>query len=455
MFEKAKKVEDESVSSILKNLIQLAIPTVLEEMMSTLLQYVDTAMVGRLGATATASVSVTTTVTWLLYCFPGAFSVAALAMISTAVGKGDNEEIKKISKQLSMIVIYMGVIVGAVSVLLSPLIPKWMGAEESIRKTAGLYFAIICAPMVFRCASRIYGAAIRGTKDTKTPMIINMIANVLNVVLNYLLIYTFSLGVTGAAIATAISYTIGGILMYFAFERNKTVRFNGHKDAISFKADKKIVRKMFDIAIPVMGTSLASCAGYIAFASLVTRMGTIVFAAHSIAVNAETIFYIPGYGLRTATSTLIGISIGERKQRKFDIVSELSIVVTVIMMCLSGVVLYFTAYPLMCFFTNNEEVARIGAEMLRLVAFSEPFFGLMIVSEGIFYGMGKTSYPFFVETFCMWGVRILATFICVRIMNMGLREVWYCMIADNVSKAILLTIPLAFKKNRSVATNTL
>ena len=194
---------------------------------------------------------------------------------------------------------------------------------------------------------------------------------------------------------------------------------------------------------------MASCFGYVVFASLVTGMGNTIFAAHSIAVTAETIFYIPGYGLRMATSTLVGISLGEGNRKKFEQVCRLSIVLTIGMMILSGAILYFTAYPLMCLFTPSEQAARIGAEMLRLVAFSEPFFGLMVVMEGIFYGLGRSKYPFYVETISMWGVRILLTFVCVRIWQLGLREVWYCMIADNVCKAVLLSVPFlssAFRK---------
>ena len=436
----------EGAPDLFKILIKLAIPTVLEEIFSTLLQYVDTAMVGKLGENATAAVSVTTTITWLIHCFPGAVSIAALSMISQAYGSGDKDQIKRTSNQLTMLVIYMGVVIGGISLMLSPFIPVWMGADVSIQHQASVYFAIISIPMMFRCASRVFGSAIRATKDTKTPMAIGMGENILNVVLNYLFIYVLGLGVNGAAIASAISYSVGGLLMYYFFRNNAVL----DAKEIAFKPDFDILRRAAKVAVPVMGTSLTSCAGYVVFASLVTGMGNTIFAAHSIAVTAETIFYIPGYGLRTATATLIGISIGENNQRKFDLISKISIVVTVGVMVISGGILYFISYPLMCFFTSSENVAVIGAEMLQLVAFSEPFFGLMIVTEGIFYGMGKTKYPFVIETFCMWGIRILATYICVRILGLGLREVWYCMIADNVGKALMLFIPFLSKKRRSI-----
>ena len=422
---------------ILRTLIALSIPTLLEEMLRTLLQYVDTAMVGRLGEQATAAVSVTTTITWLVNSISFAASVAVLAMISKAVGSGNEELVRKIAQQALLLTAVFGIVTGGISILLSPYIPVWMGAEEAVRKPASVYFTIISVPMLFRSATIILGAAIRGTKDTKTPMLINVGSNLLNAVLNYFLIYTAGLGVAGAAIASAISYTLAGMLMFAAYRRNRLLCWEWS----SFGIEKDLLRECAGIGVPVLGTNMASCLGYVVFAGLVSGMGTTVFAAHSIAVTAETMFYIPGYGLRTATSTLVGISLGENNKRKLQAVSRLSILMTVGMMCISGVILYLVSYPLMCLFTPVPVVAELGAEMLKLVAFSEPFFGLMVVLEGIYYGMGRTRYAFLAETGSMWGIRILFTFLCVTVWKFNLRAVWYCMIADNVCKALLFTLP--------------
>lgn len=430
--------------NILKSMLILAIPTILEQVLSTLLQYVDTAMVGKFGEQATASVSVTTTITWLVGSLASAIGVAILAMISKAYGKKDEQEIKGISKQVFFLTILFGVLLGIVSIGLSPFIPGWMGAEMGIRKNASIYFAIISIPMIFRVANTVCGSALRAIKDTKTPMLINLMANLLNILLNYIFIYRLQLGVIGAAIGTAISQTISGGLMFLTY-RNKQILHWQWKD---FSIEKDKLRECAQIGLPVLFTNAASCLGYIVFAGLVSGMGTTTFAAHSIAVTAETIFYIPGYGLRTATSALVGISSGEKNQKKFDIICRLSVCLTMIMMIVNGVILYKAAYTLMGLLTNSEPVILIGSKMLKLVAFSEPFFGLMIVMEGILYGLGRTKYAFLVETFSMWGIRILMTAFCVKLWNMDLQAVWLCMIADNVCKAVFLTIPLCMKKIR-------
>lgn len=434
----------EGRANLLHTLIALSIPTVVEEVLATLLQYVDTAMVGQLGEQATASVSITTTINWLVGSMAGAIGTAVLAMISRAVGSGDRDKIRRLSGQAFFLATGCGGILGSLCLFLSPYIPVWMGAEEAIRAQASTYFFIISIPMVFRAYTTILGASIRATQNTRTPMVISMTANGLNVILNYVLIYKVNMGVTGAAVASAVSYFLSGLLMFWAYRKNELLHWKWRN--LSF--EMPLVKECARIGIPVLGTSMTSCMGYVVFAGLVSGMGTTIFAAHSIAVTAETIFYIPGYGLRTATSALAGAALGEKNQKKLEDTANLSVMLTVGLMCLSGLVLYLTAYPLMRIFTPSETVASLGAAMLRLVALSEPFFGLMIVLEGIFYGLGRTRYAFVAETFSMWGIRIFFTFLCVKIWNLDLRAVWFCMIGDNVCKALLFAIPVMTKRQR-------
>ncbi len=422
--------------SILKELILLSIPTIIEEIMSTLLQYVDTAMVGRLGEQATAAVSTTTTITWLVSCLPYAVSAAILALVSRATGAKDHKRTVRYTGIGFFLAICVGLFCTAVCLLLSPMIPHWMGAEEAICKPASQYFAIYSLAFVFRSFDTVMGAAIRATKDTRTPMLINLSANVCNVVLNYLLIYVFHLGVNGAAIATAISYALCGLCMVAAAQKNPLTKFS----LTSMVPDAIELGEILRISLPTYGTSAASCLGYVLFAGMVSSMGTTVFAAHSIAVTAETLFYIPGYGLRTATSALVGNALGEGDKRKMGFTERSSIAITVSAMVFSGMVLYVTAPWLMQLFTPSTAVIDLGTQMLRLIAFTEPFFGLMIVLEGIFYGLGRAKGVFFTETFSMYGIRILSTYFVVKVWHLSLREVWYCMIADNVVKALLLLV---------------
>lgn len=431
-------------TSLFRTLVLLSIPTVLEQVLSTLLQYVDTAMVGHLGEQATAAVSTTTTITWLVNSVPGAIGTAVLVLISRAAGAGDKAQVKKLAEQGLFLAVSAGVALTGVSLALSPWIPVWMGAEAAVQPNASRYFFIVSVPLLFRCVSSVMGSALRGVQNTKTPMLISVAENGLNILLNSILIYCLDLGVTGAAIASAVAYTLSGVLMFAACRKNKQLCWQWR----TFSLSPKLLKACANLGVPVLGSSMVSCLGYVVFASLVSGMGTTVFAAHSIAVTAETIFYVPGYGLRTAASTLIGNARGEGNTEKLKSVARLSVLLTVGMMCISGVALFFGAQALMRLFSPSAAVVELGAQMLRLVALSEPFYGLMIVLEGIFYGLGRTRYAFFAEAFGMWCVRILFTALCVNVWGLGLRAVWYCMIADNICKAVLFAVPFLKKRSR-------
>ncbi len=429
-------IKDEQKRETFEALIRLAFPAVLQYLLGSLLQYIDTAMVGHLGEAATAAVSTSTTVNWLVHSLPYGCTIGLLSMISQAYGRGDREEIKRLSALSCKLTVIMGLLLTLLCLGISPFLPAWMQAAPEIRGDASKYFFTISAPMLFFVSGNIFAAAMQAVKDTRTPMIVNLTANGVNVLLNYILIYRLGLGVTGAAYATAISTVISGIGMYIAFRRKKELQF----DLRDLRQnDTELFGKILRVALPVTGTNVVSCMGYVVFAGMVSGMGVTVFAAHSIAVTAEEIFYLAGYGIRTATSALIGIAIGESDRKKFIDCRDVSLLLTVSLMLFNGLILFLCAYPLMRFFTSSETVARMGAEVLKLVAFSEPFFGLMVAWEGISYGTGNTKSVFIIEALSMWGVRILFTRLVIRA-GYGLNAVWYCMIADNITKAAALTV---------------
>ena len=174
--------------NLLTELIVLAIPTICEEILSTLLQYVDTAMVGHLGEEATAAVSTTTTIGWLIGGFLHSIGIALLAMMSKSVGEGNDEKLKKLAGQAVILVIGSGLMVGILALSLAKYIPVWMGADKNVRPDAYKYFFIISIPMIFRAAALIFGSCIRATLDTKSPMIVNIVANVFNIILDWVFI---------------------------------------------------------------------------------------------------------------------------------------------------------------------------------------------------------------------------------------------------------------------------
>jgi putative MATE family efflux protein len=360
----------------------LAWPSVLEQALQTAVQYVGSAMVGRLGAQASAAVGLTTTVNWLINSPAFAMGIGVLSFISLSIGAKEYEKAKIAAIQSIIITFILGIGIGVITLVISPVLPKWLGAAPEIQRNASLYFAIICIPMLFRVSTIVFGAVLRSTGDMKTPMRVNLIMNIINIILNFLLIYgsqTISigglkmtiygagLGVVGSAIATAISYCISGILMVIALYQNEIVSPKGEK----IKLNRPIMNRCVKVGFPVTIERLVTCFGQVVFSSLVTRLGTIAFAAHSIAITAEEAFYIPGYGMQAAASTLAGNAVGEKNEEKLQQTSVTMIGIAVAVMTITGSLLFIFPDAMMSFFIKDPEVIKLGSSVLRMVAISE------------------------------------------------------------------------------------
>ena len=292
--------------------LTLAWPTVLEELLSTVIQYIDTAMVGRLGPTATATVSLSSTYNWLINSIIYAFGIGFLSYIARAIGAKDEKKVHAAAGQALLVAVVLGVLLTGITMAMAPKMPLWMGAEPAIRRNASIYFMLINAPLLFRSAIIIFGSVIRSTGDTRTPMMVNILVNVINTGLNYVFIYLLAFGAIGAGIATLISYIVGGVLMTIMFCRNQTLGVRIQ----NMRLEKAVLWGCLSVGIPVMFTQIVSCSGYVVATSFVSSMATTVYAAHSIAITAETIFYIPGYGMQTAAATLAGNAYGAGDKEK-------------------------------------------------------------------------------------------------------------------------------------------
>ena len=194
------------------------------------------------------------------------------------------------------------------------------------------------------------------------------------------------------------------------------------------------------VAVPVALARLTTSAGHVVFAGLVATLGTVSLAAHSIALTAEQAFYIPVLGINTAAATLTGNALGEKNARKLDMVGRSTIVVTLIMMSITGGLLFLFAPQVMGIFSPDARVVTQGTAILRLVALSEPIFGIAIGVEGMLQGAGDTMIPFVITTGTMWMVRILGTVLVLNVFHQGLNAVWMCMVAENTARGVLYLI---------------
>ena len=438
-------------------ILSLAWPTMLEQLMQTAVQYIDTGMVGSLGTHATAAVGATTTINWLISSSISALSIGFLAFIAKACGAGEQHMVKRAVAQASLIVLVVGLFFTVTTVGLSTQIPVWMQVDEAIRPLASQYFLILYAPMLFRTATIIYGTVLRAAGDTKTPMKIGILVNLINVVLNFLLIYptrTYrwagirivipgaGLEVIGAALASAAAFVIGGIYIAVMTFKHPMLSPKGE----SLKPDWEILKPCLRVAGPNMMQRFATSLGYVAFASLINSVGEVATAAHTIANTVESAFYIPGYGMQTAAATLAGNAYGANDKERMEELSRMFIPIEILLMIFSGASLFVFAPNLVRLFSDNEAVIYLGITVLRMVALSEPFYGFSIIVEGMMQGVGKTKEPFIYNIIGMWGVRIIGTFITTQFLGMGLISAWACMIAHNMLLFVLYLMSYLRKK---------
>lgn len=421
----------------------LAWPTMVEQFLHTAVQYVDTAMVGSLGTRATAAVGATSTVNWLVGSTISALGVGFLAFISQSLGQDNRDKARRAVRQAVLCAGIVGVVFTLLTTLLSSYVPLWMQVDADIRGLTGQYFLILYSPMLFRTASILFGTVLRAAGDTKTPMRVGLLVNLINVILNFLLIFpcrsvnVFSwtlwipgagLGVIGAAVASAIGFAVGGILMTIVLWRHPMISPRGG----SFRPDMSILKPCLRVALPNALQRFGTSFGYVAFASLINSVGNMATAAHTIANTVESAFYVPGYGMQAAAATLAGNAYGAGDSDKIHKLGRSFLLIELLLMLASGGLLFAFAPRLMDIFSDDVQVILLGTIVLRMVAVSEPFYGMSIVIEGMMQGMGRTMVPLVCNIFGMWVVRILGTYICVHFFGLGLIAAWACMIGHNL-----------------------
>lgn len=445
MLKRKNKTTDWGMIAVI---LSLAWPTMLEQLMQTAVQYIDTAMVGSLGTQATAAVGATTTVNWLLSSSISALSIGFLAFIAKSCGAKDSESASKAVAQAVVVTLVVGISFTILTLGLSSKVPVWMQVDKNIQQLAGRYFFILYMPMLPRTASIMFGTALRAAGDTRTPMKVGVTVNIINVVLNFLFIYpvrtvdilgiNFKIfgmgwGVIGAAAASAVAFAAGGIYMTVVLWKHPVISPKGQK----LMPDKKILVPCLKVAVPNMLQRFGTSLGYVAFASMINSVGEIATAAHTIANTVESAFYIPGFGMQTAAATLAGNAYGAKDKDNMQRLAKMFIPLEIVLMIISGAALYALAPILVNIFSDSGEVISLGTKVLRMVALSEPFYGFAIIVEGFMMGVGRTKTPFVYNIIGMWGVRIVGTFICTQLLGYGLVSAWACMIAHNLLVFVL------------------
>lgn len=443
----------EEISAVLA----LSWPAIVQQLMLTLVQYIDTAMVGSLGPNATASVGVVSSSVWLFNGLLGAAATGFAVQVAQHIGARETESARSVVRESMLFSLLFGVFMGSAAAALSFPLPGLLGAEEAIRPDASAYFLIVGCSMPFLMAINLMSSLLRCMGDTRTPMLFNITLNILNTIFNFLLIYEpreasvfglrvflpgAGLGVPGAALGSALASLLVALLFLRRFlSRDFPLRIS-LRDRFRFTRD--CLSAMIRIAIPQAMAHTASCGAQIAVTVIVAGLGTQAVAANSLAVTAEALCYQPGYGVSTAATTLVGQSIGAGRRDLAVRFARVSTLLGMAIMTGTGLLMFLFAEPLIGMFTPDADVMRLGASVLRIEAFTEPLFAASIVASGAFSGAGDTKWSFAANLLSMWGIRLPIALLLIG--SLGLTGMWIAMACELSIKGLVFLWRLRSKK---------
>lgn len=439
---------------------RLAWPAIVEQILGTLVSYVDTAMVGALGANATAAVSVNAACIWLINGILSGIGVGYSVQVANAIGAGDEARARAVTRQSVLAAAAFGLAALGTLEGLSGFLPRWLGAEAEVYPDAVRYLRFYALGLPCSTALFVFSAILRCRGDTRTPLALNTLANVANVALNFFLIYESrtvrlevpflgwglsfhaagaGMGVGGAALASALSLALAAALLL------RTVLFNHHHPLVcspeeNFRPDGTIIREALRLGLPYIGERVTVNAGQIFMTWLVSGVGTVALAANQIATTAEGLCYLPAYGVSFAATALVGQSVGAKQEGDAQAYGTLAARLAFGLCTGTAACLFAGAGLLAGLFTPDPAVIAETAKVLRIVAFCEPFFALSIVYSGALRGAKDVRFPMAAALCSMWGVRAVLAPVFIFALHWGLAGVWTAMALDLTVRGIVCAL---------------
>ncbi|MCQ2547656.1 MAG: MATE family efflux transporter [Clostridia bacterium] len=444
-----------------KIVLWLAWPTIISQVLQTLVTYVDTAMVGSLGVNATAAVGVNTQFIWVIGGFMQGLGVGFSVVMGHYIGEGRHDKAQETVRQSLICTLILGVVLTLLVLLVCvPNLVIWMGADPILYHDARAYLACVGMSLIFEAFLFTGSNMVRVMGDTRSPMVINILNNVINIILNFLFIYKstdftifgidvhipgLDLGVFGAALGTAIAEVISGVLIVAVlFKESSLIHISIHD---KYRFDKPIIQRSINMGVPVAFEQITLSMGQLVATGIVTRLGTAALAAHQLANTAESMCYMPMFGFSVAATTLVAQCTGAGKRELEKRYSRTCMVYGMSIMTFCAILMFIFAPHLIDIFIDDQEVISMGGLVLRIMAFAEPALAATSICSGILRGAGDTKSPFYVSIIGMWGVRVLLTVLFVNVMGLDFTYVWVAMALDWVVRAAIFIVKL--KKRHS------
>ncbi len=435
---------------------KLSWPAIMAQLSSIMMQYIDAAMVGRLGADDSASVGLVSTSLWLFWGLCSAATVGFSVQVAHRIGAADYASARGVLRQGITASLIFGAVMALIGVSIAAPLPGWLGGTEAVSGKATVYFLVFVRALPLLSLNYLGSAMLRASGNMKTAGALNVLMCLLDVVFNFFLIFPphqivlggmevslpgAGLGVLGAALGTVCAEAVtAGLVMWQAcwrqndlavFGRVARRRIDGTAGNCetgglkSFIPTGMVLRNAVKVSAPMTLEHGVICGAQIMVTIIVAPLGVMAIAANAFAVTAEALCYMPGYGIGDAATTLVGQSYGARRKDLARQFGYLTVGLGMVVMTLMGVVLWLFAPAVMEILSPVGEIRALGASALRIEAWAEPMFAASIVAYGVMVGVGDTIVPAAMNFSSIWLVRLpLAAVLAPR---MGLDGVWLAM----------------------------
>lgn len=411
---------------------RLSLPAILTQITTIAMQYIDSAMVGALGADASAAIGLVASSTWLFGGVTTAVSAGFSVQVAHRIGAGEDTEARTVVRHGLAAALTLAALLALLGLGICRQLPCWLGGGAEICADASAYFLTFSLMLPFSQLNSLTAGFLQCAGDMVTPSVLNAVMCGLDVVCNALLIPHF--GVLGAGMGTALACALVSLAMaWCCCVRNAQLRLR-RGEAHAFRPE--ILKKAFRIGAPVAVQEIAMNGAMVASTMILAPLGAAAIAANSFAVTAESLCYMPGYGVGSAATTLVGRSVGAGDAAQARRYGNICTALGGALMGCTGLLMMIFCPFVFRLLTPVAEVRTLAAQVLRIGLLAEPLFGVSIAAAGALRGAGDTLVPSLLNLGSIWIVRLGLSLLLVG--KLGLRGMWIAMAIELCVRGALM-----------------
>ncbi len=439
LMESIRKGRNMSRSEKLNLIVGLSLPSMLAQISVVMMFFIDASMVGHLGAAASASIGLVETTTWLVGSVMSAVSTGFSVQVAHFIGANDLVKARQVYRHALICGLAFSLLMSLLGIAVHGALPHWLGGGDDIAPMSSAYFLIFVLALPFVFLYHTSEAMLKSAGNMHTPSVMAILICICDVLFNYLFIYVFNLGVPGAALGTAVSYVVISLPnLWLSACHNKLLDLRQDRERFHWVAS--YLHNACKISLPIAIQSVLMSGAQIVSTMIVAPLGNIAIAAHSFAITAESLCYMPGYGIGDAATTLVGQTHGAGRVDLCKNFAYMTVALGMSVMALMGVVMYVFAPEMIGILSPVESIREMGTVCLRIEAFAEPFFAASIVTYSICVGAGDTFKPAAINLGTMWLVRLTLAYALSK--SYGLQGVWIAMAIELTVRGICFLIRL-------------